>query len=323
MPSTKEEPTEGAAGPGADGAPNPGAPAATAAAAAPAPAAAAAAAAAPEAAAEPDAALALAAALAAVAADAGGEDEAPPATPANVPVLLLDGDHFQQKRNLPLRCLIAGCASAQVEHTRYFRRYRICRAHMKSEAILVDGVAQRFCQQCGRFQPLAEFAGARRNCREQLRRLNARRAGAREARAAGAPPALHAPYPPALHAYYPPPGHYLPQGHYAPAQGHYGGAAAAAQEHLARLQHAHYLHAAAQHAQHAQHAQPVPAAEEALPWPARLAAAAVGGAPRDVDLAARHDPAASAFEAYAARARRPRPRETAPAPAHAAAAARS
>ena len=33
----------------------------------------------------------------------------------------------------------------------------------------------RFCQQCGRFQPLGEFEGLRRSCREKLDAHNARR----------------------------------------------------------------------------------------------------------------------------------------------------
>ena len=42
------------------------------------------------------------------------------------------------------------------------QRYRICKAHLKSPALLVDGVPQRFCQQCGRFHDLGEFDGEKR-----------------------------------------------------------------------------------------------------------------------------------------------------------------
>ncbi len=42
------------------------------------------------------------------------------------------------------------------------QRYRICKAHLKAPALMVDGVPQRFCQQCGRFHELSEFDGEKR-----------------------------------------------------------------------------------------------------------------------------------------------------------------
>lgn len=37
------------------------------------------------------------------------------------------------------------------------QRYKVCEAHLKIDFIERDGQRVRFCQQCGRFQPLDEF----------------------------------------------------------------------------------------------------------------------------------------------------------------------
>ena len=42
------------------------------------------------------------------------------------------------------------------------QRYRVCKEHLKSPAMLVDGIPQRFCQQCGRFHELKEFDSDKR-----------------------------------------------------------------------------------------------------------------------------------------------------------------
>ncbi|EFJ49400.1 hypothetical protein VOLCADRAFT_48769, partial [Volvox carteri f. nagariensis] len=42
------------------------------------------------------------------------------------------------------------------------QRFRLCNKHIKAPVILVDGIAQRFCQQCSRFHPLADFDGLNR-----------------------------------------------------------------------------------------------------------------------------------------------------------------
>lgn len=42
------------------------------------------------------------------------------------------------------------------------QRYRICKAHLQSPAMVVDGAVQRFCQQCGRFQAVEDFDGDKR-----------------------------------------------------------------------------------------------------------------------------------------------------------------
>ncbi|GAB4818529.1 hypothetical protein N2152v2_005575 [Parachlorella kessleri] len=55
------------------------------------------------------------------------------------------------------------------------QRYKICPEHVQMHSMLRDGVPHRFCQQCGRFQPLTEFDEDRRTCRRKLERHNARR----------------------------------------------------------------------------------------------------------------------------------------------------
>lgn len=40
---------------------------------------------------------------------------------------------------------------------RYYKRYQICQEHCRQASVTVDGVEQRFCQQCGRFHCLGEF----------------------------------------------------------------------------------------------------------------------------------------------------------------------
>jgi hypothetical protein len=42
---------------------------------------------------------------------------------------------------------------------------QICEFHLKVPSVLKDGVPQRFCQQCGRFQQLHEFEGTKRSCK--------------------------------------------------------------------------------------------------------------------------------------------------------------
>jgi len=72
-------------------------------------------------------------------------------------------------------CQVAGCGRSLVSLKDYHQRYRVCEAHIRLPAIVKDGRLQRFCQQCGRFHPLVAFDGARKSCREQLDKHNARR----------------------------------------------------------------------------------------------------------------------------------------------------
>jgi hypothetical protein len=42
---------------------------------------------------------------------------------------------------------------------------QICEFHLTAPSVVKDGVRQRFCQQCGRFQQLHEFEGTKRSCK--------------------------------------------------------------------------------------------------------------------------------------------------------------
>jgi hypothetical protein len=55
------------------------------------------------------------------------------------------------------RCRVPGCLATLSLY--YNWRYRICMEHRKASAVLLDAVNQRFCQLCGKFQPVSEFSG--------------------------------------------------------------------------------------------------------------------------------------------------------------------
>jgi SBP domain len=56
----------------------------------------------------------------------------------------------------------------------YHQRCRICELHIKLPVVLRRGKLQRFCQQCGRCHELRKFDGAKRSCKAQLSKHNAR-----------------------------------------------------------------------------------------------------------------------------------------------------
>lgn len=44
----------------------------------------------------------------------------------------------------------------------YCLRYRVCPAHLNAAVVELDGVASRFCQQCGKFHRLEDFDGSKK-----------------------------------------------------------------------------------------------------------------------------------------------------------------
>lgn len=60
----------------------------------------------------------------------------------------------------PSFCQVAGCGVSLENHKDYHQRYKVCEAHLKVDYIERDGQRVRFCQQCGRFQPLEEVRAA-------------------------------------------------------------------------------------------------------------------------------------------------------------------
>ncbi|GFR44462.1 hypothetical protein Agub_g5723, partial [Astrephomene gubernaculifera] len=65
-------------------------------------------------------------------------------------------------------CLVKGCHADLSRSKAYYRRFRICEAHMKSMSLSIEGRSCRFCQQCGKFHLVEEFDGLNRNCRKAL-----------------------------------------------------------------------------------------------------------------------------------------------------------
>lgn len=80
-----------------------------------------------------------------------------------------------RQRRTSVLCQVLGCGEELVNAKGYYRRYCICPKHCSMASFQVDGREQRFCQQCGRFQDIAEFEGARKSCRRKLKRHNERR----------------------------------------------------------------------------------------------------------------------------------------------------
>jgi hypothetical protein len=101
--------------------------------------------------------------------DSGDREEETKVESASIPVLSSFASRKDQsRRDLPLLCHVVDCNVSLTQQAEYYQRYRICRDHLRSFAILVDGEPQRFCQQCGRFHLLNAFDGNKRNCRARL-----------------------------------------------------------------------------------------------------------------------------------------------------------
>jgi hypothetical protein len=73
------------------------------------------------------------------------------------------------------RCQVEECRVSLIGLKDYHIRYKICERHLKEEWIEREGQRVRFCQQCGRFQPVEEFEESKRSCKVRLLRHNARR----------------------------------------------------------------------------------------------------------------------------------------------------
>ncbi|GAB4820161.1 hypothetical protein N2152v2_007207 [Parachlorella kessleri] len=94
----------------------------------------------------------------------------------------LEGDKpgpFQAGALLRLRgvaqCQVNGCANPLPSTPLYYKKFRVCPAHASVKELDLAGWRVRFCQQCGRFQQLADFDGDRKSCRASLAKHNARR----------------------------------------------------------------------------------------------------------------------------------------------------
>ncbi|KAL4432422.1 hypothetical protein ABPG77_001721 [Micractinium sp. CCAP 211/92] len=77
-------------------------------------------------------------------------------------------------------CQVDGCTIEVGGQKDYHSRYKICEFHLKAPVVQKEGRPHRFCQQCGKFQPLEDFDGDKRSCRARLEKHNARRRRQRE-----------------------------------------------------------------------------------------------------------------------------------------------
>ncbi|VFQ64528.1 unnamed protein product [Cuscuta campestris] len=75
----------------------------------------------------------------------------------------------------PLICQVHGCSKDLTTSKDYHKRHRVCDEHSKTTRVVVDGIEQRFCQQCSRFHLLTEFDDDKRSCRKSLAGHNERR----------------------------------------------------------------------------------------------------------------------------------------------------
>ncbi|XP_073303325.1 squamosa promoter-binding-like protein 6 [Primulina huaijiensis] len=72
-------------------------------------------------------------------------------------------------------CQVLDCNKDLSSSKDYHKRHKVCDLHSKSSVVIVDGIQQRFCQQCSRFHLLGEFDEGKRSCRKRLAGHNERR----------------------------------------------------------------------------------------------------------------------------------------------------
>jgi hypothetical protein len=126
--------------------------------------------------------LAAAAAAAAMAASGTPLDSSQPG-PSHVSLMTspisprgnAKGSAKSQKIIEKLICQVDDCRAPLEGLKDYHQRYKVCDTHLKIEWIEREGKKVRFCQQCGRFQPVEEFDDMKRSCRARLQKHNARR----------------------------------------------------------------------------------------------------------------------------------------------------
>lgn len=93
------------------------------------------------------------------------------------------------------RCRVVDCQTDLNTQTNTNRKYYLCRDHWAAEAIIVEGIPQRFCGQCSRFKILSEYDGPKRTCRQCLllrntKKRNQRYENLQRAAYASSPPSL-------------------------------------------------------------------------------------------------------------------------------------
>jgi hypothetical protein len=69
---------------------------------------------------------------------------------------------------------VKGCVADLTKLREYNQRFKICSEHQHAETVMRGDEPLRFCQQCARLQPLADFDGKKRSCRISLEQLSLR-----------------------------------------------------------------------------------------------------------------------------------------------------
>ncbi|KAJ6339991.1 hypothetical protein OIU77_007856 [Salix suchowensis] len=72
-------------------------------------------------------------------------------------------------------CQVYDCNKDLSSSKQYHKRHKVCEVHSKTAEVIVNGIEQRFCQQCSRFHLLSEFDDSKRSCRKRLAGHNERR----------------------------------------------------------------------------------------------------------------------------------------------------
>lgn len=54
-------------------------------------------------------------------------------------------------------CQVEGCERLLRDEKPYYQRFLVCEEHMRCLSLDINGQLSRFCQQCGKFEPLEAF----------------------------------------------------------------------------------------------------------------------------------------------------------------------
>jgi hypothetical protein len=63
--------------------------------------------------------------------------------------------HSSQR--LPFCTQVEGCQRLLRDEKAYYQRFLVCEDHMRCLSLDINGQMSRFCQQCGKFEPLEVF----------------------------------------------------------------------------------------------------------------------------------------------------------------------
>lgn len=79
-------------------------------------------------------------------------------------------DKRRYNKRTAVFCQTPHCGADISNAKAYCRRYRVCVECISASSMVVNGIEQRYCQQCGHLHPIGDFDGTRRSCRAKLER---------------------------------------------------------------------------------------------------------------------------------------------------------